>query len=89
MYPSYPPSPATTGATAAAAAGSIQSIPTSLASLLNDSNRMYVSYPNPAPQAQDSLDGADTMMTFTPSHYYDGMGAMGWPLISIPPGQQS
>ncbi|KIW88362.1 uncharacterized protein Z519_10931 [Cladophialophora bantiana CBS 173.52] len=73
---------------------SIPTIPTSLASLLNDSGSLYMSYPTP-PQNQNNLGGAaagaggDPQMNFSPNHYFDGPGPLGWPLISMPPGQQS
>ncbi|KIX93253.1 uncharacterized protein Z520_11109 [Fonsecaea multimorphosa CBS 102226] len=73
---------------------SMPAIPTSLASLLNDSGNLYMSYPTP-PQNHNSLGGgglsrgADPQMAFSPNHYFDGPGPMGWPLISMPPGHQS
>lgn len=47
--------------------------------------------PTPPSQAQQSPFGSgdDPMMVFSPSHYFEGVGPMGWPLISMPPGQQS
>lgn len=64
------------------------SIPTSLASLLNEPGAsMYVSYPTP-PLTQNALSGGDPTMTFSPTHYFDGHGSIGWPLITMPPGQQ-
>ncbi|OAP64138.1 hypothetical protein AYL99_00110 [Fonsecaea erecta] len=73
---------------------SIPVIPTSLSSLLNDSGNFYMSYPTP-PQAQTSLGGvglgrgADPQMAFSQNHFFNGPGPMDWPLISMPPGQQS
>ncbi|KIW19304.1 hypothetical protein PV08_03598 [Exophiala spinifera] len=65
----------------------LQTVPTSLASLLNDSSSMYVSYPTP-PQSQNGLNG-DSYMSFQPSHYFDGPGPLTWPLISMPPTTRS
>jgi hypothetical protein len=65
-----------------------QTIPTSLASLLNDTSSFYTSYSEP-PQPQYALSGGDPLMAFSPGHYYDGPGPMGWPLISMPPGTHS
>lgn len=65
-----------------------QSVPTSLASLLNEPGAsMYVSYPTP-PHTQAALHGGDPTMNFSPTHYFDGHGSVGWPLITMPPGQQ-
>jgi hypothetical protein len=54
-----------------------------------------VGYQTP-PQNQNGLGGAaghggggDPSMAFSPSHYFDGPGPLTWPLISMPPGQQS
>jgi hypothetical protein len=51
---------------------------------------MYVSYPTP-PQAQAALNGeqGEILMEYSANHYYDGSGPLVWPLISMPPGQQS
>ncbi|KAJ9605773.1 hypothetical protein H2200_009622 [Cladophialophora chaetospira] len=75
--------------------GSYSSIPTSLASLLHpstNSHNIYMSY-QPQQQSQHPGDNAgisgDPPMNFSPSHYYDGPGPLTWPLISMPPGQQS
>ncbi|KIX08023.1 uncharacterized protein Z518_02678 [Rhinocladiella mackenziei CBS 650.93] len=84
IYPAFSQSPAT----GPSRTTPTQTIPTSLASLLNDSNSMYVSYPT-SPQTQNGLGGGDPMMNFSPSHYFDGLGPLGWPLITMPPGQQS
>jgi len=66
-----------------------QSVPTSLASLLNEPGAgMYVSYPTP-PHTQPALHGGDPTMNFSPTHYFDGHGSIGWPLITMPPGQHS
>lgn len=65
------------------------SVPTSLASLLNEPGQnMYMSYPTP-PHTQTMLAGGDQSMSFSPGHYFDGQGSVGWPLITMPPGQQS
>ncbi|EXJ87367.1 hypothetical protein A1O3_04326 [Capronia epimyces CBS 606.96] len=93
IYPAFGQSPAGGLATLASP---IQSIPTSLASLLNNSGGLYVNYPSPS-QTQDSLGvggggggGDDPVMSFSPNnHYLDGPGPTVWPLITMPPGQQS
>ncbi|EXJ83414.1 hypothetical protein A1O1_07037 [Capronia coronata CBS 617.96] len=91
IYPAFAISPANGLATLASP---VQSIPTSLASLLNNSGSMYVSYPTPS-QTQNGLGlgsgggGDDPMMNFSPGHYFDGPGPTGWPLITMPPGPQS
>ncbi|ETI27176.1 hypothetical protein G647_09859 [Cladophialophora carrionii CBS 160.54] len=91
IYPSFSQA-ATSGLSTP---GTYPPIPTSLASLLNDSGNFYVGYQTP-PQNQNSLGGTaavggggDPSMAFSPSHYFDGPGPLTWPLISMPPGQQS
>lgn len=76
--------------------GNYPSIPNSLASLLQPPGDFYTSYQLPL-HAQNGVggagvagvDGGDSSMTFSPGHYYDGPGPLTWPLISMPPGQQS
>ena len=90
IYPTF--SQATLGGISTA--GTYASIPTSLASLLHPSttsDNIYMSYQS---QQQSQHVGSvgingDPPMTFSPSHYYDGPGPLTWPLISMPPGQQS
>lgn len=88
IYPAFSPS----SSASATATTAIQTMPTSLASLLNDSGSVYMNYPTPS-QAQNNLggggSGGDPLMNFSPNHYVDGPGPLGWPLISMPPGQQS
>jgi hypothetical protein len=76
----------------AAAPDAYAPVPTSLASLLNGSGNFYANYPV-VPQAQQGVGGpienVEPAMTFSPNHYYDGPGPLQWPLISLPPGQQS
>lgn len=63
------------------------SIPTSLASLLNEPGAsMYVSYPTPPHTQMPLSGGGDPAMNFSPTHYFDGHGSVGWPLITMPPG---
>ncbi|KAL2432690.1 hypothetical protein ABEF95_014545 [Exophiala dermatitidis] len=95
----FSPSPATGLATLASPLTGQSNVPTSLASLLNDSAGLYVSYPAPAPSRAPSngLDGSgsggttgeDPLMIFSPGHYLAGPSPHGWPLISMPDGQQS
>lgn len=88
IYPTFSHSPAGALSTLVSP---IPSIPTSLASLLNDSGSLYVSYstPSQAPNGLGEAGSGDPLMNYSPGHYFEGPSPMGWPLICMPPGQQS
>ncbi|KIW84735.1 hypothetical protein Z517_00123 [Fonsecaea pedrosoi CBS 271.37] len=90
IFTSFAPSPITGLSTSA----SMPAIPTSLASLLNDSGNLYMHFSPPHHHHHhNSLGvgvggGGDSQMHYSPDHYFDGPG-LGWPLITMPPSQQS